>query len=78
MTVEFKAGDLDSNDDGEEDDYTAEQILTDNPDPVTPGGKALQGLLERTFHFARLAGASEEFCAEVYHGVAELSQEKGD
>ena len=23
---------------GEEDDYTAERILTDNPDPATPGG----------------------------------------
>ena len=37
MTFEFTAGDLDC--DGEEDDYTAEQILTDKPDPATPGGR---------------------------------------
>ena len=28
----------DSDDDGKEDDYTAERILTDKPDPATPGG----------------------------------------
>ena len=39
MTFEFTAGDLDSDDDGEEDDYTAKRILTDKPDPATPGGR---------------------------------------
>ena len=39
MTFEFTAGDLDSDDDGEEDDYTAEQILTDKPHPATPGAR---------------------------------------
>ena len=39
VTFEFTAGDLDSDDDGEEDDYTAERILTDKPDPATPGGR---------------------------------------
>ena len=39
VTFEFTAGDLDSNNDGEEDDYTAERILTDKPDPATPGGR---------------------------------------
>ena len=37
VTFEYTAGDLDSNDDGEENDYTAEQDLTDKPDPATPG-----------------------------------------
>ena len=37
MTFEFTAGD--SDDDGEEDGYTSEQILTDKPDPTTPGGR---------------------------------------
>ena len=39
VTFEFTVGDLDSDDDGEEDDYTAERILTDKPDPTTPGGR---------------------------------------
>ena len=37
VTFEFTAGDLDFNDDGEEDDDTSERILTDKPDPATPG-----------------------------------------
>ena len=37
VTFECTAGDLDSDDDGEEDDYTVERILTDQPDPGTPG-----------------------------------------
>ena len=39
VTFEFTAGDLHSNDDDEEDDYTAERIITDKPDPATPGGR---------------------------------------
>ena len=38
VTFEFTPGDLDSDIDGEEDDYTAERILTDKPDPATPRG----------------------------------------
>ena len=54
MTFEFTAGDLDSDDEGEEDDYTAERILTDKPDPATQGGGGIQGSLERICRFARL------------------------
>ena len=39
VMFEFTAGYLDSDDDGEEDDYTAERILTDKPDPATPEGR---------------------------------------
>ena len=73
LTFEFTAGDLDSDDDGEEDYCTAERILTDKPDPATLGGEAIQGSLERICRFARLVGTSEQFCMRVYHGVAGLS-----
>ena len=36
VTFQFTAGDLDSDDDAEEDENTAERILTDKPDPATP------------------------------------------
>ena len=39
VTFEFTAGDLDSDDEGEDDDFTAEKILTDKPHPGTPGGR---------------------------------------
>ena len=39
VTFEFTAGDLDSDDEGEDDDFTAERILTDKTDPGTPGGR---------------------------------------
>ena len=39
VTFEFTAGDLDSDDEGEDDDFTAEKILADKPDPGTPGGR---------------------------------------
>ena len=38
VTFEFTAGDLDSDDEGEDDDFTAERILTDKPDPGRLGG----------------------------------------
>ena len=41
VTFEFTAGDVDSDDEGEDDDFTAERILADKPDPGTPGGGAL-------------------------------------
>ena len=39
VTFEFTAGDVDSDDEGEDDDFTAEKILTDKPDPGTPSGR---------------------------------------
>ena len=39
VTFEFTAGDVDSDDEGEDDDFTAEKILADKPDPETPGGR---------------------------------------
>ena len=30
---------MDSDDEGEDDNFTAEKILTDKPDPGTPGGR---------------------------------------
>ena len=39
VTFEFTAGDLDSDDEGEDDDFTAVKILMDKPDPGTPGGR---------------------------------------
>ena len=39
MTFEFTAGDVDSDDEGEDDDFTADKILTDKPDPGTSGGR---------------------------------------
>ena len=39
VTFEVTAGDVDSDDEGEDDDFTAEKILTDKPDPGTPGGR---------------------------------------
>ena len=38
VTFKFTVGDLDSDDDGEEDDCTAERLLADKFDPATPGG----------------------------------------
>ena len=39
VTFEFTAGDVDSDDEGEDDDFTAEKILADKPDPGTPWGR---------------------------------------
>ena len=39
VTFEFTAGDVDSDDEGEDDDFTAERILADKPDLGTPGGR---------------------------------------
>ena len=39
VTFEFTAGDLNSDDEGEDDDLTAEMVLTNKPDPGTPGGR---------------------------------------
>ena len=39
VTFEFTAGDVDSDDEGEDDDFTAEKILADKPDSGTPGGR---------------------------------------
>ena len=37
VAFEFTAGDVDSDDEGEDDNFTAERILADKPDPGTPG-----------------------------------------
>ena len=39
VTFEFTAGDLDSDDKGEDDNFTAEKILMDRPDPGPPAGR---------------------------------------
>ena len=39
VTFEFTAGDLDSDDEGEDDDFTTGRILMDKPHPGTPGGR---------------------------------------
>ena len=39
VTFQFTAGDVDSDDEGEDDDFTAEKILAGKPDPGTPGGR---------------------------------------
>ena len=39
VTFEFMAAEPDSDEDGEKDDYSAECILTDTPDPTRPGGR---------------------------------------
>ena len=39
VTLEFTAGDVDSDDEGEDNDFTAERIQADKPDPGTPGGR---------------------------------------
>ena len=39
VSFEFIADAFDPNNDGEEDGYTAERILSDTPDPSTPGGR---------------------------------------
>ena len=38
VTFEFTAADVDSDDEGEDDAFTAERILADKPDPGTLGG----------------------------------------
>ena len=39
VSFELTAGDVDSDDEGGDDDFTAERILADKPDPGTPGGR---------------------------------------
>ena len=39
VTFEFTADAFDSDNDGEEDEYTAEDIFSDKRDPSTPGGR---------------------------------------
>ena len=41
VTFEFTAGGVDSDYEGEGDDFTAERILADKLDPGTPWGEAL-------------------------------------
>ena len=78
VPLEFTAGDLDSVDDGEEDDIYRGANPNGQAGFRDAWEKAIQGSLERVCRFARLVGASEQHFAEVYHGVAGLSEEKGD
>ena len=39
VTFEFTAGDVDSDDEADDHDFTAEKILTDKPDPGMPRGR---------------------------------------
>ena len=50
VTFEFTAGDLDTDDEGEDDDFTAERILTDKPDPGTPWGRLYKVRWKRFAH----------------------------
>ena len=76
VTFEFTTGDSDSDDEGEDDDLTAERILTDKLDPGRPGGGAVQGLLEGICGVQRFVGAPEQFCSEVHHGLDGVSKEE--
>ena len=70
VTFEFTADTFDSDNDGEEDEYTAERILSDKPDPSTPGGRpyklfcCIEGLV----------GCSKQLCAAVHVRVVGLPQ----
>ena len=50
VTFEFTAGDVDSDDEGEDDDFTAERILADKPEPGTPGGGFLKSVGRDSSH----------------------------
>ena len=47
VTFEFTAGDVDSDDEGEDNNFTAEKILMDKPDPGTHGGRLYKVRLKR-------------------------------
>ena len=61
---------MDSDEEGEDDDFTAERILTDKPDPGTPGGRLYK------VRWRGFAASSEQFRAEVYHGLDGVSKEE--
>ena len=76
VTFEFTAGDVDSDDEGEEDDFTAEKILADKPDQETPGGRLYKVRWKGIRRIQGFVGASKQLCAEVYHSLDGLSEEK--
>ena len=59
----------------ENDDSTAERILMDKLSTPMLGRRLLK---VRWKAFAGLVGASEWYCAEIYHDAVGLSQENGD
>ena len=65
VTFEFTAGDPDSDDEGEDDDFTAERILMDKPDPGTPGGR-LYKVRWKGFAASRNSG---ELRAALFQGI---------
>ena len=76
VTFEFTAGDVDSDDEGEDDDFTAERILADKPDPGTPGGR-LYKVSWKGFAASRDSWEPpSSFCAEVHHGLDGLPKKK--
>ena len=79
ITFEFTAGDVDSDDEGEDDDFTAERILADKPDPGTPVGRLYKVRwcqFEGIRRIQGFVGASEQLCAEVHHGLDGVSEER--
>ena len=76
ITFEFTAGDLESDDEGEDNDFTAERILTDKPDPGTPGGRLYKVRWKGFAASKEFVGTSEQFRAEVYQGLDGVSKEE--
>ena len=76
VTFEFTAGDLDSDDEGEDDDFTAGRILTDKLDPGRPRGRLYKVRWKEFCRIQRFVGTSEQFRAEVYHGLDGASKEE--
>ena len=76
VTFEFTAGDVDSDDEGEDDDFTAQKTPGGQAGPGDAWGQALQGPLEGIRRIQGFVGASEQFCAGVHHGLDGLPEEK--
>ena len=66
---------MDSDDEGEDDDFTAEEILTDKPTRGRLGGGYIKSV-GRDLPHPEICWSSEQFCAELYHGLDGLSKEK--
>ena len=76
VTFKFTAGDVDSDDEGEDDDLTAERILADKPDPGTPGGR-LYKVRWKGFAASRDSWKPpSSFVPEVHHRLDGVSEEK--
>ena len=69
VTFEFRAGDWNSNDEAEDDDFTAERMVTEKLVPGRPGG----GCTRSVGRDLQLVW----FGSEVQHGLDEVSKEQG-